>query len=166
VAVKETEMKHTLLTLLVILVVGVVGCRALLDEITPARIPDRSKDYAEVNPEDIGGFPSLNDATDTRVEIIIKHRDTQIGLKRRAEDDTMAYKDALGFIDQAITDSYALQALVIGSPENPISLLGLLAPLGLGALAGKELFKRGKDYSPQEYEAGIAKAKVEGNNNA
>ncbi|KKK91814.1 hypothetical protein LCGC14_2709210, partial [marine sediment metagenome] len=78
----------------------------------------------------------------------------------------MAYKDALGFIDQAIADSYALQALVIGSPENPISLLGLLAPLGLGAFAGKELFKRGKDYSPEEYEAGLAKAKAEGNNNA
>ena len=159
-------MRSTIITLLLVVIIGIVGCRALLDEVTPAKIPDRSKDYAEVTPEDIGGFPSLNDATDTRVEIIIKHRDTQIGLKRRAEDDTMAYKDALGFIDQAIADSYALQALVIGSPENPISLLGLLAPLGLGALAGKEFFKRGKDYSPEEYEAGVAKAKGEGSNNA
>ena len=159
-------MKSTIITLLVILVIGVVGCRSLLDDLTPAKIPNRSKEYAEVSPEDIGGFPSLNDAADTRTEIIIKHRDTQIGLKRRAEDDTMAYKDALGFIDQAIADSYALHAIVIGSPENPISLLGLLAPLGLGAFAGKELFKRGKDYSPEEYEAGVAKAKTEGNNNA
>ena len=159
-------MRNVVITLLLVLVVGIVGCRALLDDLTPAKIPERSKEYAEVTPEDIGGFPSLGDATDTRVEIIIKHRDTQIGLKRRAEDDTMAYKDALGFIDQAIADSYALQAIVIGSPENPISLLGLLAPLGLGAFAGKELFKRGKDYSPEEYEAGVAKAKVEGNNNA
>ncbi len=159
-------MKSVIVTLLLVLVVGIVGCRALLDDLTPAKIPERSKEYAEVTPEDIGSFPSLGDATDTRVEIIIKHRDTQIGLKRRAEDDTMAYKDALGFIDQAIADSYTLQAIVIGSPENPISLLGLLAPLGLGAFAGKELFKRGKDYSPEEYEAGVAKAKVEGNNNA
>ena len=159
-------MKSAIITLALVVIIGVVGCRAMLNEITPARIPDRSKDYAEVTPEDIEGLPSLNDATDTRTEIIIKHRDTQIGLKRRAEDDTMAYKDALGFIDQAIADSYALQTLVIGSPENPISLLGLLAPLGLGAFAGKELFKRGKDYSPEQYEAGIAKAKVEGNNNA
>ncbi len=159
-------MKSAVITLLLIVVVGIVGCRALLDEFTPAKIPNRSKEYAEVSPEDIGDFPSLNDAVDTRTEIIIKHRDTQIGLKRRAEDDTMAYKDALGFIDQAISDSYALQTIVIGSPENPISILGLLAPLGLGAFAGKELFKRGKDYSPEQYEAGVAKAKVEGNNNA
>lgn len=159
-------MKSVIVTLLLVLVIGIVGCRALLDDLTPAKIPERSKEYAEVTPEDIGGFPSLNDAADTRVEIIIKHRDTQIDLRRLAEDDTMAYKDALGFIDQAIADSYVLQAIVIGSPENPISLLGLLAPLGLGAFAGKELFKRGKDYSPEEYEAGVAKAKVEGNNNA
>ena len=159
-------MKSVIVTLLLVLVIGIVGCRALLDDLTPAKIPERSKEYAEVTPEDIGSFPSLGDAADTRTEIIIKHRDTQIGLKRLAEDDTMAYKDALGFIDQAIADSYALQAIVIGGPENPISLLGLLAPLGLGAFAGKELFKRGKDYSPEEYEAGVAKAKVEGNNNA
>ncbi len=155
-------MKSVMVTLLLVLVIGIVGCRALLDDLTPAKIPERSKEYAEVTPEDIGGFPSLGDATDTRVEIIIKHRDTQIGLKRRAEDDTMAYKDALGFIDQAIADSYALQAIVIGSPENPISLLGLLAPLGLGAFAGGSLIKRGKDYSPEQYETAVAKAKLEG----
>lgn len=159
-------MKTALVTILLIVVVGILGCRSLLDEITPARIRDRSADYAEITEEDIGIFPSVADATDTRIEIIIKHRDTQLDLKRLAEDDKLAYEDALGFINAAIEEAYVLQGLIIGSPENPISLLGLLAPLGLGAFAGKELFKRGKDYSPQEYEAGVAKAKMEGNGNA
>lgn len=155
--------RSVIITLLLIAVVVVVGCRSLLDEFTPAKIRDRAADYAEVTEEDIGVFPSLADAMDTRIEIIIKHRDTQVSLKRLAEDDSVLYKDALGFIDAAIEESINLQGLIIGSPENPISLLGLLVPLGLGAVAGKELFKRGKDYSPEEYEAAVAKAKLEGN---
>lgn len=155
-------MKSICITLFLIAIIGVVGCRSLLDELTPARIRDRSADYAEITEEDIGIFPSVADATDTRIEIIIKHRDTQLDLKRLAEDDKLAYEDALGFINAAIEEAYVLQGLIIGSPENPISLLGLLAPLGLGAFAGKEFFKRGKDYSPEQYEAGVAKAKIEG----
>jgi len=159
-------MKAVATTVFLILVLGIMGCRALLDEVTPANLPDRSIDYSGLTPEDIGNFPSLADAKRARDEIIINHRDTQIGLKRKAEDDQMDYKDALGFINASIEDATGLQELLIGSPDNPISILGLLAPLGLGALAGKELFKRGKDYSPEEHEMALAKAKLEGTKNA
>jgi len=37
----------------------------------------------------------------------------------------------------------------------------MLAPLGIGAYVGKEAFKRRKDYSPEEVEAIVAKAKQE-----
>jgi len=134
-------MRNIVIGIVLLFVMALVGCRSMLDE--------------------IGSIVSVADAVRVRDEIIIKHRKTQIDLKRIAEDDKIAYKDALGFIDQAIAESYALQDIVIGSPDNPISILGMLAPLGIGAYVGKEAFKRRKDYSPEEVEAIVAKAKQE-----
>lgn len=154
------KFKTTVVAVLLTAVIGLLGCRSLIDSATPVDIDRRAKDYSQVDPNFIGDWESLNDAKEVRTEIIIKHRDKQIDLKRLAQDDSTLYKDAIGFIDGNIAEAVELQGLVIGSPESPFSIMGMLAPLGIGAIAGSVLIKRKEDYSPEQYEAAVAKAKV------
>ncbi len=154
------KFKATLVALALTAVIGILGCRSLIDSATPTSIDRRAKVYSAVDPNFIGAWESLNDAREVRTEIIINHRDTQTDLKRLAQDDVVLYKDALGFIESNIQEAIDLQGLVIGSPENPFSIMGMLAPLGIGAIAGSVLIKRKEDYSPEQYKAAVAKAKV------
>lgn len=154
-------IKTLAVTLCIISVIAMIGCRSLIDSMTPADIDKRAQDYSEVDPNTIGEWKSLNDAVEVKKEIIIKHRGTQIDLKRMAQDDTILYKDAIGFIDANIEEATGLQELIIGGPENPFSVLGMLAPFGVGALAGSVLIKRRNDYTPEEYEVAVAKANLD-----
>lgn len=161
-----SKIKTTLVMVLLIAVLGVLGCRTLVDSITPSDIDERAQEYSKVSDEKIGKWKSLNDAVEVRKEIIIKHRTEQVDLRRKAQDDKILYKDAIGFIDSNIQESLDLQGIVIGNSENPFSLLGMLAPLGIGTMVGSVFIKRRNDYSPEEYEAGVEKAKTEGEKNA
>ncbi len=160
------KTKTILITLVLIAVLGILGCRTLIDSITPSDIDERAQEYSKVSDEKIGKWKSLNDAVEVRKEIIIKHRTEQVDLRRKAQDDKILYKDAIGFIDSNIQESLDLQGIVIGNSENPFSLLGMLAPLGIGTVVGSVFIKRRNDYSPKEYEAGVEKAKTEGEKNA
>ena len=159
--IKKTarSIKVAIVTLCLIAIVGMLGCRSFIDEITPVKIDKRAKTYSKVTDEQIGKWRSLNDAVEVRKEIIINHRTEQINLRRLAQDDKTSYKDALGFIDANIQDSVDLQGLVVGSPDNPFSILGMLAPFVVGAIAGSVYIKIKNDYTPEEYEAGVEKAK-------
>jgi len=147
------------LVILCILSLSIVGCRGVLDRLTPATIPEISADYSEIKVpvvlEDIG---SLRDARKVRSSIIIKHRTEQLDLLRLAQDDELAFKDAIGFIEASIGAAEALQDFVVGSDDQPFSLLGILAGLTGGAAIGKCLKRKG-DFSPAEYEEAIIKAK-------
>ncbi|KKL60959.1 hypothetical protein LCGC14_2200130 [marine sediment metagenome] len=160
------KTKTILITLILVVVLGILGCRTLIDSITPSDIDKRAQEYSKVPDKDIGKWKSLNDAVEVRKEIIIKHRTEQIDLKRKAQDDKILYKDAIGFIDANIQESLDLQGIIIGGPDNPFSVLGMLAPFGIGAIAGSVFIKRRNDYSPEEYETGVEKAKIEGEKNA
>ncbi len=160
------KIKTILITLILVGVLSVLGCRTLLDSITPSDIDNRAQKYSKVTDNYIGKWKSLNDAIEVRKEIIIEHRTEQIDLKRKAQDDKILYKDAIGFIDVNIQESLDLQGIVIGNSENPFSLLGMLAPLGIGTVVGSVFIKRRNDYSPSQYEAGVEKAKTEGEKNA
>ena len=155
-----------MITLILVGVLTVLGCRTLVNSITPSDIDNRAQKYSKVTDDQIGKWKSLNDATEVRKEIIIKHRTEQIDLKRKAQDDKILYKDAIGFIDVNIQESLDLQGIVVGGPDNPFSVLGMLAPFGIGAVAGSVFIKRRNDYSPEEYEVGVEKAKREGIDNA
>ncbi|KKL73925.1 hypothetical protein LCGC14_2070010, partial [marine sediment metagenome] len=128
------KTKTVLITLILIVVLGILGCRTLIDSITPSNIDERAQEYSKVSDEKIGKWKSLNDAVEVRKEIIIKHRTEQVDLRRKAQDDKILYKDAIGFIDSNIQESLDLQGIVIGNSENPFSLLGMLAPLGIGTM--------------------------------
>ena len=66
------KIKTTIMTLIFILILGVLGCRTLVDSITPSNIDKRAQKYSEVSDEEIGKWESLNDAIEVRKEIIIK----------------------------------------------------------------------------------------------
>ena len=143
------KLKDISLIVVAIVLLGILGCRSLLDEITPAAVNQRIMDYAEVEPNDIG-FPTLADVKRIKTEVIINHRDNQIDLKRFAEDDKLGYQDALDFIDASILEAEYIQTLMIGDETQPISILGLLAPLGIGTALGRRYLKRPGDLSPDE----------------
>lgn len=143
------KLTNVLLIMAAIVILGIIGCRSLLDEVTPAAVNQRILDYSGV--EDVG-FPTLADVKRIKTEVVINHRDIQINLKRLAEDDVLAHKDALAFIDASIMESTYIQSLMVGSEAQPISILGLLAPLGIGTALGRKFLKRPGDLAPDEVE--------------
>ena len=141
------KLANVLLIMAAIVILGIIGCRSLLDEVTPAAVNQRILDYSGV--EDVG-FPTLADVKRIKTEVVINHRDTQSNLKRLAEDEVLAHKDALSFIDASIAEATYIQNLVVGGDGNPISILGLLAPLGIGTALGRRYFTKPGDYKPEE----------------
>ena len=154
----EIKNKWNYVILLVgIVCLAVVSCRTYLDMVTPAVIPERSLAYADVDPNDLG-FISLADAKDIRNTITIKHRDKQTRLLRETTDDKVKFQDARQLITSNIDEAEYVQDLVVGSTDNPLSLLGLLGPAGIGVFAGKMLKRKG-DFTPAEVEVEKEKAR-------
>lgn len=164
--IKMSKFKATLIGLLLALMIGIISCRSLLEEVMPVNINKRALEYAQLPPEELEPYPSLADAKRAKIEIVINHRTTQLSLKRQAEDDNLEYNDALGFINQDILAGGANLDLIIGSEDNPFSIMGVLFAAGLGGSGlaiGRRYFKRPGDYTPQEHETEIIKVK-NGNN--
>lgn len=146
-------MKHkivpSLLILLCVTLLAVVGCASIVDRLTPAYVPPQAAEYADREPQDIY---SLHNVKVIQTDTTIKHRNTQLDLKRLAEDDEYAYQDALGFIEAAIAEAEAFQAQVLGDDNNPLSVSGLLFML-TGGLVGRSFFKRPQDLTIDEARA-------------
>ncbi len=147
------------LILVCIVSFAILGCNEMLDRFTPSVIPEISADYSEIEVpiilEDIG---TLRDAKKVRTNIVVKHRTEQLDLLRLAQDDDLAFKDAIGFIETSISAAEALQDLVVGSEGQPFSLLGVLAGVTGGTVIGK-MIKRKGDFSPDEVAEEVRKAK-------
>jgi len=156
---KTMDWKNYLLVIICVLCLAAIGCQSILDRITPSEIPEISMDYAETEPNEIG-FKSLYDAKKIKDKIIIKHRSNQKSLLRLAEDDKLAYGDAIKLIVSSIEESKAFQDLVIGSEGNQFSIMGILAGLTGGAAIGKALKRKG-DFSPEEHIAEVEKVRAD-----
>ncbi len=140
------------ITILAVAMVLLAGCAALKNGVTPAIIPQRSAEYADIQ-DQVGqnplGIETLRDVELTKQEIIIVHRTNQLDLKRLAEDDKYAYQDALAFIEVAIQESYQLQSILIGSESSP-GLLMTLFPAAMALYAGRTFMKRPGDFDMDE----------------
>jgi hypothetical protein len=157
-----SKFKTVLLSLVLVLTIGLMSCRSLLEEFMPVNINKRAVEYSEIDPEELKPYPTLADAKRVKIEIIVNHRDKQISLKRQAEDDNLAHSDAYGFINQDIMAGDANLDLLIGSKGNPFSVMGMLFSLGVGGgglALGRRFLKRPGDFTPQEHEVEIVKAK-------
>jgi hypothetical protein len=152
------DWKNVLLALLCVVCLAGISCGGFVDRITPCEVAEQSMEYAEREFPPLG-IMTLYEAKQIKERIIIKHRVSQISAKRIAEDDKYEHDDAIGFINANITASENFQEIVVGSPDNPMSLMGLLGTSGLGLLAGRMMKRRG-DYSPAEVEEVVAKAKT------
>lgn len=156
------KFKTILLSLVLVLMIGIISCRLLLEEIMPASVDKRAAKYANIDPEELEPYPTLADVKRIKVEIILNHRDQQLSLKRQAEDDNLDHNDALGFINSSIAVSEANLDMIIGSENNPFSIMGILVSLGIGGggLAfGRRFLKRPGDFTPEEHKCAVVEAK-------
>ena len=152
------DYKVILVLIVGVLAMAVIGCRSMLDKVTPCEISEMSQEYAEADPNE-SIWPTLATAKQLRTKIIIIHRDNQTDLLRLARDDKTSYKDAIGFIDVSIAESQVIQEMVVGGPDQPFSILGILAGAGIAFPIGKILKRKG-DYSPEEFQVAVAKEKI------
>jgi len=140
------DFKNVLLVIICTASLVVIGCRGILDRITPAEEAPQVGSYLDRGSKD---FTSLFDLRRDRDAIIIKHREGQISLKRLAQDDKRQYQDVITFVDEAIEESQQFQDLVVGSEDQPFSILGVLAGFAGGAAIGRALKRKG-DLTPEE----------------
>ena len=157
-----SKFKTILLSLILALMIGIISCRSLLEEIMPVSINKRAVEYSEIDPEELKPYPTLADAKRVKIEIIVNHRDKQIFLKRKAEDDNLANSDAYGFINQDIMTGDANLDLLIGGEDNPFSIMGILFSLGVGGgglALGRRFLKRPGDFTPEEHKCAVVEAK-------
>jgi len=148
------DKKNIVLVLLAVACVAIIGCNSMLDCVTPGVRHPLSAAYKS-DPNSVG-ITSLGKLKADRTIAIVKHRGVQIDLKRLAEDDKLAYQDAIGFIDQNIEESQIMQDLIVGAPDQPFSLLGVLAGFTGGAAIGRAMKRKG-DKDENEVEAEVVK---------
>lgn len=142
---------NILLIGIVLLSLVLLGCGSIADYLTPAQVPQRTAEYVSGDPN-LSGFTSLHKVKQIRQDVLITHRDTQLDLKRQAEDDKLHYSDALEVIDFNISESQAVQDMVLNGTDTAPGLMTVLFGAG-GLLAGRNFLKRPGDLSPDEVES-------------
>lgn len=141
---------NILLIGIVLLSLVLLGCGSIADYLTPAEVPQRTAAYVSDDPN-LPGFTTLKKAKEVRQDVLITHRDTQLDLKRLAEDDKLQYSDALEVIDFNISQSQTIQDIVLNGSDTTPGLMTVLFGAG-GLLAGRNFLKRPGDLSPDEVE--------------
>jgi hypothetical protein len=154
------DFRNIVLVLICVLALVCIGCRGLLDRGTPADVHPSVSSYLELEHQE---FTSLFDLKLKQDAIRIKHRDVQTDLLREAQDDEVQYSDAITFIETSIEQAQVLQDIAVGSEDQPLSILGLLAGFTGGAAIGRAIKRKG-DYSSGEVRELVAKAKTGGMN--
>lgn len=149
-----------LLLLVGLVSLAILSCRTALDKVTPANPPKPALVYIGAEPNSVG-FYSLADARETKYQVELKHRSEQLVLKRQLQDDRLMHGDAISSVDYAIEESEIVQDVVIGSEQQPISILGILAGAGISLPIGRAMKRKG-DLDPKEIEIEKAKARDEG----
>lgn len=142
------DLKNVLLMLICLVSIAGISCGGFIDRITPCEVTEQSMTYADREFPPLG-IMTLYEAKQIKERIIIKHRVSQLSVRRIAEDDKYAHDDAIKFIDTNITASENFQDTVVGSVDNPMSIMGLLGVGSISLVAGR-MMKRKNDYSPAE----------------
>jgi len=141
-----------------ILCLALISCRSMMDRVTPCTQTEQSYEYVYGSLDGFKEIDSLHNVKKLHNEIVIKYRTSQINFLRLAEDDELAHDDAIGFIKANIKEAEYFQGIIVGSEDQPLSLIGILAGFTGGAAIGRALKRKG-DYSPAEMEEVVAKAK-------
>ena len=156
--------KIILLLFVGLICMAITSCGSILDKYTPSNLPGKSLDYTNKDPNDYGWFHSLYDAENLMQEILSTRRDKLIDWEYWLKKEDAAYQDAKGYLEPAIAESLRMQEIVIGSEDQPYSILGILSYLGVGGGAlflGKEKLVGRNQYTKEQRDADIAKAREE-----
>lgn len=152
------DYKNAALIVLCLVCLAGVSCGGFIDRFTPCEVTEQSMTYADREFPPLG-IMTLHEAKQIRERIKIKYRVEQISLKRLAQDSKFAHDDAIKFIDINITDSESFQDTVVGSVDNPMSIMGLLGVGSVSLMAGR-LMKRKNDLTPAEHQEIVVAAKT------
>jgi len=127
-----------------------------LDRITPGNLDKQVRELANVDSNDFGLLgPTLYDLKNIKNQLIVQHREQKLAHVRATEDIDFIYPFAFGILDFDIQDATEWQQIVIGSEGNPISILGILAGLGLtgvGTAIGRKYFHTPGDLTPEQHQ--------------
>ena len=156
------DWKNWLLVLGAVMCLAVLGCSALIERVLPAEYDKVAALYVGDDPN-TAGIVSLHKLRQKKNVIIVKHRNVQTSLLRQAQDDDYDYELVVGFVDASIARTEELWAVVVGSEDQPFSIIGILAGAFPALMVGR-LLKRKGDFTPQEHDADVTKAKEEGRN--
>lgn len=158
----EIKSRLNWLTILMSLCLVIFINCSVVDRVTPSEIDELSADYA--GDPNAAGLSSLWRAKNVRNLIITNHAITQRNLLRAIEDDEWLSAMALDLSLFGIQRSEDVQEIVIGGPDQPLSILGILGPGITGVFLGKMLKRRG-DYTPEQHHSEVAKAVNNSKNN-
>lgn len=156
--------KSILLLFVGLICIAITSCGSYLDRFTPSNLPEKSLNYANKDPNDYGWFHSLYDAENLMQGILSTRRDRLIDWEYWLKKDEAAYQDAKGYLEPAIAESRQAQEIVVGSKDQPYSILGILSYLGIGGgalLLGKEKLVGRNQYTKEQHDADVTKAKEE-----
>lgn len=134
---------NKILLIVGLLALAIMGCAPILDSFTPTRVPQAVENYLE---KDIGkgNWTSLMSAQEVRCEMELKHA-----------FGSLEYDAAKIQLDAMIALSKDWQTKIVGSFENPNSLMGILAAAGL--FAGGLFTKKPGTYTKDQVEVIVAK---------
>jgi hypothetical protein len=150
------------------LAILLMSCNSMLDKFVPVTAPPRAVAYMDGDPNEyaeLWGFTSLWKLRNLQTEVEIKHRAHIVEFNRMVADEEIEYGDATGPLALAIQEGETAKDLLIGSPEQPFSLLGLMALSGVGGgalLLGKNKFSKTGDVPETQYRLDIDAAVAAG----
>jgi hypothetical protein len=116
-------------------------------------------EYLEIEPPLL--VTSLYDFRELVRQTLVKHREAQKEAIRAAEDDRHCFNDAIGPAQTAIDQAVELQEAILGDENSPglLGYLAGLAGLGGGTLLGRNFLRRPQDWTDEEVQLEIEKAK-------
>lgn len=157
------DWKNYLLAIVGLICMAFFGCRTWLDKVTPVNIDEQVRLLAGTEPNDFGPIgPTLYDARKIKNQLTSQHHFGMLGLQRQRADLDWRHNFAGGLLKISIDEAEAWQQAVIGSEDNPVSILGLLASMGLtgvGTAVGRKYLRRPGDVTPDELNVAVEKAK-------
>lgn len=154
--IKTWSWKQIALLMLGVLSLVIIGCEPLLYEVWPVMAPKETRKYLFEDPNATRAVVSMVKAEEMREDVMIKHRDYLIEMRRNIEDDEYAFQDAM-LIDDRIEESRQWKEYLIGDKTNPLSVASLLAGTSLAGFIGYKVKRRG-DSTPEEVNVRVATA--------
>jgi len=152
-----------ILSIIVISVIGLAAGCSVMNDFWPAQISPAAYRYAGRDANSVNFWEkNIGSARDLRNDVIDIYTGEQLRLEYLANLNKEKYKHVLDILDLSIKQAEQDRAAAIGTLQQPGWLLaGLLTLLPVGTYLAGWKTMRPQDYTEQEVQDLIAKAKAE-----